>query len=154
MIVFLCLSVIAAVVLLFMPFVGKKADDDRRKKLLISIFLFHVVFSLGLLFPTMAKVATTAPEVYSKVENYAHITTDGEVKVIEGPFYKNGDTYYKQDISPNSLAFWIPFVPCDYVEVELPKSAILPEKGTTNLCPNCNSECDSAFCPDCGEKIN
>lgn len=94
---------------------------------------------------------------YTTVDSISYTSDSGLIETLEdGPYYKKGDNYYIQ--SPG-LAYWIPFYPCDYVEINLPNNTTPPESPTENetkkLCTSCGNKLnvEDKFCADCGTKV-
>lgn len=91
------------------------------------------------------------PEEYTKIENYSYVTEDGGINTIEGPFYEANGIYYQQKMGKS---FWVPFAPCEFVEVDFPKFATADNPDATNQCPNCGFTCATPFCGNCGTEID
>lgn len=70
-------------------------------------------------------------EDYIEIENYSYVTEEGAIETLEGPFYTKDGAYYKKDMS---RANWIPFAPCDFVAIDLPKSATTNNPTANTLC--------------------
>ena len=113
----------------------------------------------GLIGVCTARISTSnIPEGYQKIETYSYVTETGAVETLEGPYFKKGETYYRQELGE---AAWIPFAQCDYVAVDLPGNAINSESGSSTdnenklFCTSCGNELNAKdkFCAGCGTKI-
>lgn len=115
------------------------------------------------------------PKEYKYISSISYVSKSGVLKTVEA-VYEKDDKYYKRDGSVFSANAWIPFTHCNYIEVEVSGKVVsciyndnvsgipycdgeksknnccLCNKETTTkiLCPNCDKQVESTFCPDCG----
>lgn len=61
------------------------------------------------------------PEEFQRIESYSYVTEAGEIETLDGPYFEKDGAYYTQEVG---LTWLVPFGECEYVEVELPESAV------------------------------